>query len=225
MDNSSTDFAWTKVDSWISPKNTEVKRLTGWHKDEFWQNVAGQGGRPYFINTPSRYLPYHRFFSQCDLVLFPQRGGVCDSMALLEPGQTFVTLSTSRVYYRSSAIFKSRSKKCLTPCDICSWGLPATVLCRIPNQSGNRLHAEALWRCSVWHPRWVLHSKPTPTTMSKDAVGLSQPSGHPSFYPDRLSPARAFALGLGCWERLKTEEEDYRGWDDWMASPVQWTWT
>ena len=29
-----------------------------------------------------------------------------------------------------------------------------------------------------------------------------------------------------CWERLKTEgEEGDRGWDGWMASPVQWTWT
>ena len=28
-----------------------------------------------------------------------------------------------------------------------------------------------------------------------------------------------------CWERLKAEGEgDNRGWDDWMASPTQWTW-
>ena len=28
-----------------------------------------------------------------------------------------------------------------------------------------------------------------------------------------------------CWERLKAGgEEDNRGWDDWMASPTQWTW-
>ena len=28
-----------------------------------------------------------------------------------------------------------------------------------------------------------------------------------------------------CWERLKEGgEEDDRGWDDWMASPTQWTW-
>ena len=28
-----------------------------------------------------------------------------------------------------------------------------------------------------------------------------------------------------CWERLKVREEgDDRGWDDWMASPAQWTW-
>ena len=27
------------------------------------------------------------------------------------------------------------------------------------------------------------------------------------------------------WERLKAGgEEDNRGWDDWMASPTQWTW-
>ena len=29
---------------------------------------------------------------------------------------------------------------------------------------------------------------------------------------------------LWCWERLKAEEGDTRGWDDWMASPNQWTW-
>ena len=28
-----------------------------------------------------------------------------------------------------------------------------------------------------------------------------------------------------CWERLKAEEEDDWGWDGWMASPIQWTWT
>ena len=29
-----------------------------------------------------------------------------------------------------------------------------------------------------------------------------------------------------CWERLKAEgKEGGRGWDGWMASPIQWTWT
>ena len=27
-----------------------------------------------------------------------------------------------------------------------------------------------------------------------------------------------------CWERLKAGEGDNRGWDGWMASPIQWTW-
>ena len=27
-----------------------------------------------------------------------------------------------------------------------------------------------------------------------------------------------------CWERLRAEEGDPRGWDGWMASPTQWTW-
>ena len=27
-----------------------------------------------------------------------------------------------------------------------------------------------------------------------------------------------------CWERLKVEEGDNRGWDGWMASLTQWTW-
>ena len=27
-----------------------------------------------------------------------------------------------------------------------------------------------------------------------------------------------------CWERLKAAEGDDRGWDNWMASPTQWTW-
>ena len=26
-----------------------------------------------------------------------------------------------------------------------------------------------------------------------------------------------------CWERLKAGEGDDRGWDDWIASPTQWT--
>ena len=29
---------------------------------------------------------------------------------------------------------------------------------------------------------------------------------------------------LWCWARWKAEEGDNRGWDDWMASPTQWTW-
>ena len=28
-----------------------------------------------------------------------------------------------------------------------------------------------------------------------------------------------------CWGRLKAKEEGSRGWDGWMASPTQWTWT
>ena len=28
-----------------------------------------------------------------------------------------------------------------------------------------------------------------------------------------------------CWERLRAEREGVRGWDSWMASPIQWTWT
>ena len=28
-----------------------------------------------------------------------------------------------------------------------------------------------------------------------------------------------------CWERLRAEEEGIGGWDGWMASPRQWTWT
>ena len=33
-------------------------------------------------------------------------------------------------------------------------------------------------------------------------------------------------FGPWCWERLSEEgEEGIRGWDDWMASSRQWTWT
>ena len=28
-----------------------------------------------------------------------------------------------------------------------------------------------------------------------------------------------------CWERLRAEGEEGWGWDGWMASPMQWTWT
>ena len=28
-----------------------------------------------------------------------------------------------------------------------------------------------------------------------------------------------------CWEWLRAGEEGIRGWDGWMASPMQWTWT
>ena len=33
-----------------------------------------------------------------------------------------------------------------------------------------------------------------------------------------------FSLSPWCWERLKAEKEDDRGWDGWMASPTWWTW-
>ena len=39
--------------------------------------------------------------------------------------------------------------------------------------------------------------------------------------PDDLTPWKR----PWCWERLKAEGEgDNRGWDGWMASPIQWTW-
>ena len=39
--------------------------------------------------------------------------------------------------------------------------------------------------------------------------------------PDELTPWKR----PWCWERLKAEGEgDNRGWDGWMASPIQWTW-
>ena len=39
--------------------------------------------------------------------------------------------------------------------------------------------------------------------------------------------ANSWFIGkLWCWERLKAEgEEENRGWDGLMASPMQWTWT
>ena len=39
--------------------------------------------------------------------------------------------------------------------------------------------------------------------------------------PDELTPWKR----PWCWERLKAEGEgNSRGWDGWMASPIQWTW-
>ena len=29
---------------------------------------------------------------------------------------------------------------------------------------------------------------------------------------------------LWCWERLRADEQGIRGWDGWMAAPMQWTW-
>ena len=40
------------------------------------------------------------------------------------------------------------------------------------------------------------------------------------------SDANSWLIGCWCWERLRAEgEEDIRGWDGWMASLMQWTWT
>ena len=47
----------------------------------------------------------------------------------------------------------------------------------------------------------------------------------PVFWP---SDANSWLIGKvpGCWERLRTEGyQDIRGWDGWMASLMQWTWT
>ena len=47
---------------------------------------------------------------------------------------------------------------------------------------------------------------------------------HPWWYVD-TSPGTHWKSPW-CWERLKAEgEEGTRGWDGWMASPVQWTWS
>ena len=41
-----------------------------------------------------------------------------------------------------------------------------------------------------------------------------------------LPDAKNYSLFfLRCWKRSKAEEEgEDRGWDDWMASPMRWTW-
>ena len=40
-----------------------------------------------------------------------------------------------------------------------------------------------------------------------------------------LNEQRTHWIGPWCWERLKGGGEEYdRGWDSWMASPMQWTW-
>ena len=37
--------------------------------------------------------------------------------------------------------------------------------------------------------------------------------------------AKSWLIWPWCWERLREGGEgDDRGWDDWMASPTQWTW-
>ena len=57
----------------------------------------------------------------------------------------------------------------------------------------------------------------------------SEPPGKPSWNSNNFSTwceQLTHWKRSWCWERLKAEgEEGNRGWDGWMASLIQWTWT
>ena len=45
-------------------------------------------------------------------------------------------------------------------------------------------------------------------------------------YFDHLGEELTYCIRPWCWERSKAKGEGgSRGWDGWMASPMQWTWT
>ena len=94
--------------------------------------------------------------------------------------------------------------------------------------------------CVPYIGRWNLDHWPTrevPTTWSYSPKNTFWPSSCVSTYwstlfivseglhkiPDTVVPQ---FFGTWCWERLRArgEEGGDRGWDAWMASPIQWAW-
>ena len=71
-----------------------------------------------------------------------------------------------------------------------------------PMEKGTATHSSILvWRIQDWCWSW---SSNTLATWCEELTHWKRP---------------------WCWERLKARgERDNRGWDNWMASPTQWTW-
>ena len=88
-----------------------------------------------------------------------------------------------------------------------------------------------LLNCGVGKDSWEslgLPGDPTCPSLSKSVLNIhwkdwcwSWNSNNLPTWCEKLTNLKR----VWCWERLKVGGEgDERGWDDWMASPTQWTW-
>ena len=86
-----------------------------------------------------------------------------------------------------------------------------------------------------WLQTVVLEKTPASPLNSKEIKPVNLKGNQPWILTGRIdaeaqvfwsSDANSWLIGCWCWERLRAEgEEDIRGWDGWMASLMQWTWT
>ena len=86
-----------------------------------------------------------------------------------------------------------------------------------------------------WLQTVVLEKTPESPLDSKEIKPVNLKGNQPWILTGRIdaeaqvfwsSDANSWLVGCWCWERLRAEgEEDIRGWDGWMASLMQWTWT
>ena len=88
-----------------------------------------------------------------------------------------------------------------------------------------------LLNCGVGEDSWEslgLQGDPTSPSWGRSVLGVhwkdwcwSWNSSTLATWCEELTQLK----GPWCWERLRAGREgDDRGWDDWMASPTEWTW-
>ena len=118
-------------------------------------------------------------------------------------------------------VFKSRDDADKSPY---SWGyfLPSghVQLREVDCKEGRVTKNGCLWTVVLEKtPESLLDSKEINPEYSPERLMLKlQYFGHLMWTNNLESP--------WCWERLRAEgEEGVRGWDGWMAPPMQWTWT
>ena len=91
---------------------------------------------------------------------------------------------------------------------------------------------------------WRRKLQPAPILLPEKFHEQRSPAGYSPWYSKMLDTTKWLSMPLKlqlkyfghlmwrtdsgkrpwCWERLKAEEGDDRGWDGWMASPPRWTW-
>ena len=73
---------------------------------------------------------------------------------------------------------------------------------------------------------WKVKIKPVNPKGNQPWIFIGRPDAEaPIFWSPDVN-SQLIGKKPWCWKRLRTEgEEGIRGWDGWMASPTQWTWT
>ena len=88
-----------------------------------------------------------------------------------------------------------------------------------------------LLNCGVGEDSWEslgLQGDPTSPSFRRSVLGVHQKDWYWSWNSNTLATWCEELTHLKrpqCWERLRAGGEgDNRGWDGWVASPIQWTW-
>lgn len=153
VDNSSIDVEWTRVDSGISPKNTEVKRLTEIKMNfgRTWlDNVADHISQIHHCNISHPIDSPHNV----TLTLFPWRGGSSTAL-FLEPSWAGLCDSLHQ-----QSIIEALQLSSLDHEDaLLSWYPLLRPACHHATWNSKLVRGQTTcrsrmyYRCSVWHPR------------------------------------------------------------------------